>query len=429
MSEFIAITGGRRLSGNVSPSGAKNAALPLLFSSILTREECLIENVPDLDDISVSLRLLASLGAETSLNDKIARVRLHEIRAQVAPYHLVKALRASFLVLGPLVARTGAAQVSLPGGDAIGFRPVDLHLRGLARMGADIRMRHGVVYATAPGGLRPTELELDYPSVGATEHLLMTAAGIQGETVIRGAACEPEIGELASCLSTMGALVEGVGTPILRIVGRKELGGGRVRVKGDRIEAATYLFAGAITGGELTVTGVESQALGSILNVLRESGCTVATNDSTIELRAPERLSPVSVNTAPFPGFATDAQPLLMAAMTQGSGTSTITETVFENRFGHVAEFRRLGAEIELNGEVARVSGVRTLTGAPVEAGDIRGAAGLALLGLVAEGTTRIFETQHLARGYENFVDKLKQLGADISRVRVVGNDEIVLGC
>lgn len=429
MPDCISIFGPCRLSGKVRVSGAKNSALPLLFSTLLTSEDCLLENIPDLEDIAVTLRLLQSLGAKVEFFGHVARIRTQNITGSVAPYSLVKSLRASFLVLGPLLARCGEARVSLPGGDAIGTRPVDLHLRGLVRMGADIRMEHGIVIARTVGNLRPAKIELDYPSVGATEHLLMTAATIEGETSISGAAQEPEIIELAEFLKKMGAEVEGAGSCTIRIVGRKSLSGAMQVVAGDRIEAATYLVGAAATGGKVTVEGISEQQLGATLEVLKAAGCAVTVAGQAVTVEAPLRLKPIAVETAPFPGLATDVQPLIMAATTLASGTSGITETVFENRFGHVAEFRRFGANIELDGNTAKITGVPALSGAPVDAGDIRAAAALVLLGLMAQGRTEIHETHHLYRGYEALVEKLTQLGARITRSPLQETRELVMGC
>lgn len=446
MPNCISIFGPCRLNGRVRVSGAKNSALPLLFASLLTTEDCLLENVPDLEDITVTLRLLQSLGAKVEYFGHVARIRTQHITASVAPYSLVKSLRASFLVLGPLLARCGEARVSLPGGDAIGARPVDLHLRGLVRMGADIRMEHGVVIARTAGKLRPAKIELDYPSVGATEHLLMTAATISGETVISGVAQEPEIIELAEFLKKMGADVEGAGSGTVRILGREDLSGAAQAIAGDRIEAATYLVGAAATGGKVTVDGISAEQLGATLEVLQAAGCVVtvanigregegegegkgAAVDQAITVEAPLHLKSIEVQTAPFPSLATDVQPLIMAASTVALGQSSITETVFENRFGHVAEFRRFGANIELDGNTAKVTGVPALSGAPVDAGDIRAAAALVLMGLIAQGRTEIYETHHLYRGYEALVEKLTQLGARITTSPLQETRELVMGC
>ncbi len=429
MREQYVIEGGQRLEGAVSVSGAKNAALPLIISTLLTAEPCRLTNVPDLEDIAVTLRMLGMLGAKSKFRGGVLEIETPSIDGTVAPYALVKALRASFWVLGPLLARVGEARVALPGGDAIGSRPVDLHLKGLAALGADIRFMQGAVVAHAPGKLRGAKINLEYPSVGATHHLLMTASRVEGETIIEGAAREPEVVALAELLIAMGAEIEGAGSSVLRIVGRDELGGAQIEVIGDRIEAATYLVAGAMTAGEVSVEGIGKDAMQSTLEVLSEMGAELEAGENSISIRAENRLKSAAFSTAPIPGLATDVQPLLMAAATVADGTSVITETVFDNRFGHVAEYRRLGADIELDGRTATVKGVAQLSGAPVEATDIRAAAGLVLMGLAAAGTTEINEIHHLDRGYESLTEKFCSLGAKISRTPVAEDRELVFGC
>lgn len=427
--DFLTVQGGRALSGHVCVSGAKNSALPLLIATLLTEETCILSNIPDLEDIAVTLRLLQSLGAKAHFSGNRVSITCKKITSSETRYDLIKALRASFWVFGPLLARTGEARVPLPGGDAIGTRPVDLHLKGLTQMGADIRLHHGVVIGRAPGGLRAQTITLDFPSVGATHQLLMTAALVPGETVIKGAAREPEVAELCQFLSRLGAEIDGVGTATLSIRGREQLGAASAEVLGDRIEAATYLTAAAVTGGKVSVSGISADALEATLAYLSEAGCDIELSGSAIEISGPTRLRAVNFSTAPFPGLATDVQPLLMAAMTRADGTSRITETVFENRFGHVAEYRRFGASIELDGRTAIVNGLPTLSSAPVDAGDIRAAAGLVLMGLMADGRTQINETYHLDRGYEGLVDKLKALGANVTRSISFQKKELVLGC
>jgi len=429
MLEVLCVTGGSRLSGNIQVSGAKNSALPLLIASILTSEECVLKNVPDLEDITVLLRLLRCVGAESSFEANTVRIRTARVKGTEAPYGSVKALRASFWVLGPLLARAGQARVSLPGGDAIGSRPVDLHLKGLAKLGADIRLKHGVVFAQAPGGLHGGEIVLDFPSVGATHHLLMTAALIDEETIIRGAAREPEIVDLAAMLEKMGVSIEGAGSEVIRLHGASELGGAQHAVLGDRIEAATYLIAGAATQGQVTVEGLSPGALDSTLGVLEEAGSTVLRQENAICVACRSRLAGVNFDTRPYPGVATDVQPLLMAALTRACGTSVIHEGIFESRFGHVAEYRRFGADISVDGRTATVHGVEQLSAAPVEALDIRAAAGAVIMGLMAEGTTQMSEIYHLDRGYDRLVEKLRCLGARICRIPSVEEREVVLGC
>lgn len=429
MREYLSIAGGHPLSGDVRVSGAKNCALPQLIATLLSSGECTLANVPDLDDIGVTLRLLRSTGAEVAWNEHRVTVRAAKIESSEAPANLVKAMRASFWVLGPLLARTGSARVALPGGDAIGTRPVDLHLKGLVRFGADIRLQNGIVIASAPGRLRPGRIELDFPSVGATHQLLMTAALIPGETIIEGAAREPEVVELARFIRSMGAEIEGEGSGTLRIVGREQLGDASAWVLGDRIEACTYLLAGAMTQGDVRVRGIAGEDLGAVLPTLADAGCEISVDAEGVRARAQQRLRAVSFSTAPFPGVATDVQPLLMAAMASAEGECTITETIFESRFGHATEYRRLGAQIFIDGPNAEVRGSDRLEGCAVEAGDIRAAAGLVLLGLVAGGTTEVYEIHHLDRGYEDMVGKLRSLGAQIVRVPAFDGKEVVLGC
>lgn len=429
MLEFLSINGGARLEGSVRVSGAKNSALPLLISTLLSSDWCELTNVPDLEDISVTIRLLESLGAEIEYNGHRVKVRVRRISGSETPYGLVKALRASFWVLGPVLARHGSARVALPGGDAIGSRPVDLHLKGLVKLGADIRMKHGTVIATAPGPLTPAKIDLDFPSVGATHQLMMTAALIPGETVLTGAAREPEIVEVAELLTKMGAEIEGAGSSTVVIRGRKELGSASQEVRGDRIEAATYLVAGAITAGKVTVKGISREKLGAVDQVLESMGCVLISGDNSITVSSDGRLKATSIVTAPYPGVATDVQPILMAATTRAEGTSVIEETIFDNRFGHVAEFRRLGASIRIEGRSALIDGVTTLSGAPVEATDIRAAAALVLMGLMADGETQVNDIHHLDRGYDGMVDKLRGLGARAARVPVYEEKELVFGC
>ena len=429
MLEYLTIKGGVALDGQVRVSGAKNSALPLLFATLLTPEECILENVPDLEDISVTLRILSRLGAEAKfVNNKLV-IKTPRIKSTEASYSLVKKLRASFWLLGPLLARAGNARIALPGGDAIGTRPVDLHIKGLMKLGADIRLQNGIVIATAPGGLKGDKVILDFPSVGATHNLLMTAALIPGETVIEGAAREPEVVELCEFLKQMGAVIEGAGTSSIHIQGRTQLTGASCQIIGDRIEAATYLAAAAITGGKITVQGISPTAVGKTIEILEQSGCKLLVSDDEIAVRGPRKLQAVSFDTAPYPGLATDVQPILMAMLTKAEGTSLIKETIFESRFGHVAEYRRFGADIAVDGRLAVVKGVSLLSAAPVDALDIRAAAGLVVMALAAEGKTTISDIFHLDRGYENLTQKLISLGAVVERVPVYESKEIVVGC
>ena len=429
MADLIHIEGGIPLEGEVRVSGAKNAALPLLISSLLTADKCIFSNVPELEDISVTLKLLSNLGAQVYWNKNKVSIQAASINRTEAPYGLVRSLRASFWVLGPLLSRIGEARVSLPGGDAIGSRPVDLHLLGLEKMGAQIELAHGVVAAKAEGGLRGAKIDLGFPSVGATHQILMAAALVPEETVIENAAAEPEVSALGEHLISMGAEIEGLGGSTLKISGRTSLSGALTRVLGDRIEAATYLGAAALTGGKVVLKGIDPRMLQSTVEVFQSAGCEVEAGEDWISLRSLGRLKSVDMETAPFPGLATDVQPLLMAAMCAADGESKVSEKIFESRFGHVAEFRRFGAKISVEGDTALVEGQDRLSGAPVEAGDIRAAAALVLLGLVAEGKTVIDGVYHLDRGYDGLCEKLVRLGARIERVAETESEELVLGC
>lgn len=431
MIDILCIEGNRStpLRGSVKVGGAKNASLPLLFASLLTAEKCVFTNIPDLEDISVTLKILKSFGATYEYRDGVVSVQTPKITNSVAPYGLVKTLRASFWLMGPLLARLGKASISLPGGDAIGTRPVDIHLKALGAFGAEFRMEHGVVKGNVLGELAPAEVSLAYPSVGATHNVLMAAALIPGRSVIRGVAKEPEIVDLCTFLSALGAEIQGAGTDEIEVIGKKELGGCEHAVIGDRIEATTYLLAGLMTGGDVTVTGIDPNHARSSLDLLKEMGATIDLGDDSIRLRGPKNIIATSFSTAPFPGVATDVQPLFLACATIADGVTEIHETVFESRFGHVAEYRRFGADIRVTDRVAIVKGVPLLSGAPVEALDIRAAAGLVLMGVVSDGITQIRELHHLDRGYENLVKKFSILGAKLSRIPSVDSREIVVGC
>lgn len=431
MIDILCINGERQtpLRGSVKVGGAKNASLPLLFASLLTTQKCTFTNIPDLEDISVTLKILKSFGSNYQYKDGVVSVESPKISNSVAPYGLVKTLRASFWLMGPLLARIGKASISLPGGDAIGTRPVDIHLKALSAFGADFRMEHGVVHGNVPGELHPAEVSFPYPSVGATHNALMAAALIPGKSIIRGVAKEPEVVDLCKFLSALGAEIEGAGTDEISIIGKKELGGCEHEVIGDRIEAVTYLLAGLMTSGDVTVTGIDPNHARSSLDLLKEMGATIETTHNSIRLKGVDKIKAVSFSTAPFPGVATDVQPLFLAAATLAEGVTEIHETVFESRFGHVAEYRRFGADIRVTDRVSIIKGVQTLSGAPVEALDIRAAAGLVLLGVVADGVTQIRELHHLDRGYENLVQKFSSLGAKLSRIPSVDSREIVVGC
>ncbi len=415
--DTIVIQGGAVLDGEVTVSGAKNAALPLLFSTLLTPHRCVVRNVPVLRDIRTAVAVLRHLGArvESTADGHEIRVEAGAVDRSEAPYDLVKTMRASFLVLGPLLARFGRARVSTPGGCAIGARPVDLHLAGLQKMGARIRITEGYVEAEADR-LRGAKIVLDMPSVGATQQLMMAASLAEGTTVIENAAREPENVCLAGALERMGARVSGAGTPEITVEGRPELDGADVTVIPDRIEAGTYMVAAAITGGSVVVGGARGDHLDAFTAKLREAGVTVREDPSGVRVSARGTLAAADVKTMPHPGFPTDLQAQFMALMTQAAGTSTITETIFENRFLHAQELVRMGAEIRADGNRAIIRGRAALSGAPVMATDLRASVCLVLAGLAARGTTRVARVYHLDRGYERVEEKLRALGADIRR-------------
>lgn len=416
------ITGGRRLSGTVQASGSKNAALPCLISSLLTEEKCLFTRVPALEDIRTTLKLLHPLGAEIGgdLSRNEVLIQVPRIASIEAPYDLVRTMRASVLVLGPLVARHRKARVSLPGGCAIGTRPIDLHLQGLETLGAKITLANGYVEAEAPEGLRGGHVKFAFPSVGATENLLMAASLARGETILENVAREPEIEDLAKMLRAMGAGIEGEGTSTIRVKGREKLQGCKHEIMGDRIEAGTLLIAGLITGGEVTVSGIEPRWLEAVLTKLEEAGAGIRRGQGLIEAKAnwTGRPRAVDLTTEPFPGFPTDMQAQFMALLATAEGESTITETIFENRFQHVPELSRLGADISVEGSVAKVRGKGKLLGAPVMATDLRASASLILAALVSEGETIVNRIYHLDRGYEKLEKKLQALGANVERLK-----------
>ena len=414
----IIIRGGRPLHGEIEVSGAKNAALPFLFAALLTEEECRFTNMPRVVDIRTALRLLTELGVEAEWQDDNEVVlRAPSVRHLEAPYELVKTMRASFLVLGPLLARFGRARVSTPGGCAIGTRPVDIHLAGLQQLGAEIRLQEGYVEARA-SRLRGARISLDFPSVGATENLMMAASLADGPSQIENAACEPEIVELQTLLNAMGARVSGAGGPVIRIDGVARLHGAEQRVIPDRVEAGTFLIAGAMTSGQVFVRGARAEHLDAFVQKLRATGIGLEIETDGIAVTGDERPSRVDVITWPYPGFPTDLQAQMLALLTLGDGRSLITETVFENRFMHAQELTRLGADIHIRHNTAAVNGVAMLSGAPVMATDLRASVSLILAGLAAHGKTEVSRVYHLDRGYEKIEEKLSQLGADIRRVR-----------
>ena len=414
--EILKIRGGTRLEGSVPVSGAKNAALPILFAGILSDQPSTLRNVPDLADIKTTLKVLETLGISVTRVDD--RVRLHagNLSSIEAPYDLVRTMRASVLVLGPLLARAGEAKVSLPGGCAIGARPVDFHLSALEKLGAVFEIDGGYIHGRAPHGLHGAILPLPFPSVGATENAMMAASLASGISEIQNAACEPEIVDLATALRSMGAKISGDGTPVIRIEGVSSLGGMNHSIAPDRVEAATFLCAGLISKGKVRVTGIDSHYLGSALEVLESMGARITSGTDWIEAEAGDRLVPSNIQTAPFPGFPTDMQAQFMALMTQAEGNSRIEETIFENRFMHVPELARLGARIRIQGNEAMVEGPVKLSGATVMATDLRASASLVIAGIAATGETVIRRIYHLDRGYEKLELKLSALGANIRR-------------
>jgi UDP-N-acetylglucosamine 1-carboxyvinyltransferase len=414
----LVIQGGVRLEGEVAISGAKNAALPILCASLLTRDTLSVENVPHLRDVTTMLSLLGQMGVEISLDEKVGvRLRASGISQAIAPYELVKTMRASVLTLGPLLARCGEARVSLPGGCAIGLRPVDQHIKGLQAMGATINIEHGDMIARA-GRLKGARICADVVTVTGTENLMMAATLADGTTIIENAAREPEVVDLAACLEAMGAKIQGAGSDVIKIEGVERLHGAHHRVMPDRIETGTFLVAAAATGGEIRVTGTRADILEAVLEKLRECGAHVDAGADSIHLKMNGTLQAVNVRTAPYPAFPTDMQAQFMALNSVASGTALITETIFENRFMHVQELKRLGADIEFEGNTAVVKGVPRLEGAAVMATDLRASASLVLGGLIAGGTTTVERVYHLDRGYERIEEKLSRVGARISRVR-----------
>ncbi len=413
----LRIRGGRALEGEVAVSGAKNAALPIMCAALLSAEPLRLANVPRLMDVATMAKLLARMGMAVERREDAVILQARQIAEPTAPYELVRTMRASVLVLGPLLARCGQAKVSLPGGCAIGQRPVDQHVKGLQAMGATIAIEQGYMNASAER-LRGARIVMDMVTVTGTENLMMAAALAEGTTLLENAAREPEVVDLARCLQAMGAKVEGAGTPVVRIEGVRALHGATHRVMPDRIEAGTYLAAAAAAGGRIRLLGAAADSLDASLVKLREAGATVSLRGGAIELEMAGRPQAVSVRTAPYPGFATDMQAQFMALATVARGTAVITETIFENRFMHALELQRLGADIAIQGNSAVVRGVERLQGAAVMATDLRASAGLVIAGLAAEGETIVDRIYHLDRGYEALEKKLGSLGADVARVR-----------
>jgi UDP-N-acetylglucosamine 1-carboxyvinyltransferase len=414
----LVIQGGAALRGEVAISGAKNAALPILCASLLTAEPLVVENVPHLRDVTTMLDLLGRMGVAICVHDgRAVELNAARLTNPAAPYDLVKTMRASVLTLGPLVARCGEARVSLPGGCAIGLRPVDQHIKGLEAMGAEITVEQGDIIARA-SRLRGARIRMDLVTVTGTENLMMAATLADGATLLENAACEPEVADLARCLASMGARIEGAGTPTIEIRGVERLHGAQHRVMPDRIETGTFLAAAVATRGDVRLTQTSGDILEAVLGKLREAGAKVEAGGDSIRVYTNGTLRAVDVSTAPYPEFPTDMQAQFMALNSVAAGTSLIRETIFENRFMHVQELRRLGAKIEFEGNTARVEGVPHLDGATVMATDLRASASLVLAGLVARGKTTIERVYHLDRGYERIEEKLTKLGADIERVR-----------
>ena len=413
----ILVRGGRPLTGSVQVRGAKNAALPLMAACILADEPCVLHNVPCLHDVFTMDKLLSGMGMAIEFTGRAMTLDASSMDSQTAPYDLVRKMRASFFVLGPLLGRFGRARVSLPGGCAIGTRPVDIHLKGLEALGASIIIEDG--YVVAHGKLTGADLALDFPSVGATENLLMAASRADGVTRLSNVAREPEIADLAQFLNGIGAQISGAGTDLITIVGVDSMAGTEHVVIPDRIETGTFILAGVATHGDVTVLNANPDHLPAFLAKLREAGASIDLRGSHIRARAPKRLEAVDVVTQPYPGFATDLQAQTMAALCVADGASVIKETVFENRFMQVAELARMGADIDLDGNTAVVRGVAALSGAPVMASDLRASAALIIAGLIAEkGETAIARVYHIDRGYERIEERLAGLGADIERVR-----------
>jgi len=417
--EKLIVRGGASIRGTVKVSGAKNAVLPIIAASLLSEGACTLQDIPNLADVASICRVIEKLGARVCRGDKEINISVPDLKEVEAPYEYVRLMRASFLVMGPLLARAGRAVMPLPGGCAIGTRPIDLHLKGFKALGAKIIYGHGCIEAVAER-LKGSQIYLDFPSVGATENLIMAASLARGATVIENAAEEPEIVDLVNFLNAMGARIKGAGTKIIRVEGVPRLSGTVHTVIPDRIEAGTFLTAVAITGGDVLVDNVICDHLKPVTAKLREAGVRVEENENSIRVSSDSELQPVDIKTMPYPGFPTDMQAQLMAVLCLARGTSMITETVFENRFMHANELKRMGARIKIEGRTAVVQGVPRLTGAPVKATDLRAGAALVLAGLAAEGRTEIGNIFHIDRGYDRLEEKLRGLGADIQRSAVV---------
>lgn len=417
--DYYRIKGGKKLKGEVRISGAKNAALPVIVASLLADGETVLKNVPDLQDIRTIIKVIEYLGAETDfdIEKNTLRIKVDSIKNSEMPYELVKTMRASYYVMGPLLARLGEADVSLPGGCAIGERPVDIHLSGFEAMGADIQLEHGYIKARA-AKLKPAVFSMRQVSVGATANLMMGAVLTNGKTVLENCAMEPDIVDLGKFLNKMGAKISGLGTERITIEGVKKLKAVTYTIMPDRIEAGTYLLAGAITRGDVTLTHCVPEHIQSLIDTLKESGYSIETGDSTVRIVPGKKINGFMIKTLPYPGFPTDLQAPLMSLATTIPGISVIIETIFENRYTHVGELRRMGADISIEGNTAIIRGGKQLMSAPIMMSDLRAGAALIVASLAAKGVTEIRRIYHSDRGYENLTEKLSALGADIRRVK-----------
>lgn len=416
MKKYI-INGGNRLVGEISVSGAKNAVLPILASTVLLNNVSTIFNVPNLRDVDIMIKILTSIGCRVYKMDNIVTVDSTTLDKSKIPEDLVREMRSSIILMGAMLGRCGEVEISYPGGCEIGPRPIDLHLKALKDLGADIEESHGFIHSKAKE-LRGCEIQLDYPSVGATENIILAAVKAKGTTIIRNAAREPEIVDLQNFLNAAGCKIYGAGTSVIRIDGVDSLSGVEHTIIPDRIVAGTYMVASAITGGELIIKNIEVEHIQSIIAKLREAGCMIYNNCTTLKITSPRRVNSVeTIRTLPYPGFPTDMQAQMMALLSIANGTSVICETIFENRFKHVEELVRMGANIQIIGKVAVIKGVKELTGAKVKAKDLRGGACLVLAGLAANGTTEISDIYHVERGYDSLDDQLRGVGADVKMV------------
>lgn len=418
--EKIRILGNQnlQLKGKVRISGAKNAVLPAITASLLTREKIRLKNIPRVKDVYTILTLMKELGANTSIKKNSLSIQVKKVESEQASYELVQAMRASILVLGPLLARYGKATVALPGGCAIGSRPIDLHIHGLEKLGASINLEHGYITAEA-NKLHGTEIEFEKKTVGGTENLIMAASLALGETVLKNCSLEPEVANLCELLVKMGARIDGIGGETIRIKGVSELGGATHEIIPDRIEAGTFLVASALTRGNIVLTHIQPRHLDTVIEKLKYSGAQIEeVNNHSLRIIGSEEIRPQDITTSPYPGFPTDMQAQFIVLMTQASGTSIITETIFDRRYSHINELLRLGANIEVSGDKAIVKGKTPLSGAETIATDLRASASLVLAGMIASGETVINEVEHLDRGYENLEEKLMSLGAKIERIK-----------